>query len=73
MGELLKKYGKVYLKSSFWEIELNAPLKEKSGGTVHIQNKSTRMEMSQADFYKFVANLNLAKENLNHIKGMKDE
>lgn len=73
MGELLKKYGKIDLKGRLYDIELNAPIRPKIGGIIHIQSDDIRLEMTQADFYKFVTNVNLAKENLLRIKGVKDE
>ncbi len=73
MGELLKKYGQVRLKGRLYDIELNAPILPKIGGIVHIQSDDVRMEMTQADFYKLVANINMAKENLSRIKGVDDE
>lgn len=73
MGELLKKYGEINVKNRDFDIELNAPIDERHGGIVHIQSDDLRMEMSQIDFYRFAACVNLAKENLLHIKGAKDE
>ena len=73
MGELLKKYDTVSIKDRNFDIELNAPIDENVGGIVHIQSDDLRMEMSQLDFYRFATCVNLAKANLLHIKGAKDE
>ncbi len=69
MGELLKKYGTIKLGSKAFDIELNAPINDETGGIVHIQNEKVRLEMSQLDFYELVTSLNLAKMNLLKIKG----
>lgn len=69
MGELVKIYGQVKLKDREYDIELNDPIDKKTGGIVHIQNKAFRLELSQIDFYKLVAGMNLAKKQLEYIKG----
>lgn len=73
MGELIKTYGKVNINGKEYEVELNAPIEGDAGGIVHIQNKKSRIEMSQADFYQMVTLLNLAKKNLEIMKGDIDE
>lgn len=73
MGELIKTYGNVNIGGNNYDIELNAPIFEKTGGTVHIQNEKSRIEMSQYDFYQMICNMNLALENLKIIKGDLDE
>lgn len=73
MGELIKTYGEISINNQKFEIELNDPLSTETGGIVHIQNEKLRMEMSQLDFYRMVGCINLAKENLLRMKGMKKD
>jgi len=72
MGELLKKYGKIDINGMELDVELNGPSNEERGGIVHIQNSNMRMEMSQRDFYDLVGAINLAKDNLERMKGIRE-
>ena len=69
MGEIIKSYGDFKIKGMRFNVELNGPVSEVTGGIVHIQNDVVRYEMSQLDFYKMVTGLNLARENLIRLKG----
>ena len=73
MGELLKTYGHIDINGQRLAIELNEPINPQTGGIVHLQSDKFRLEMSQADFYRLVVTINLAKKNLCRIKGLNDE
>lgn len=71
MGEVIRKYGSIEVKGKIYYVELNGPINKESGGIVHIQSIDERMEMSQVEFYQMVGALNLAKVNLEKMKGLK--
>ncbi len=72
MGEIIQTYGNIKIKEKLYDIELNDPISKESGGIVHIQNSDIRMEMSQVEFYQIVGILNLAKTNLEKMKGLEE-
>ena len=64
MGVIVKRCGKIRIKDSEFNVELNEPIERPEGGKVHIQNDCIRIEMSQKEFYKMVIFFQYAKQKL---------
>ena len=64
MGEIIKKYGKLHLKNQEFDVELNGPVSDTSGGIIHIQNGDLRIEFTSGDFFSMVGAFALAKKEL---------
>lgn len=73
MGEIIKNYGKLHLKNQEFDVELNGPVSDDTGGIIHIQNDDLRVELSSGDFFSMVGAFALAKKELELSKGRKKE
>lgn len=69
MGEIIKNYGKLHLKNQEFDVELNGPVSDTSGGIIHIQNDALRIELTLGDFLSMVGSFALAKKELELSKG----
>lgn len=72
MGEKVRDVGVLRLRGNKLQVELNSPILDGFGGTVHIHGNTFRMEMSEKSFYEMGAAVLFARQQLllmKHLDG----
>lgn len=69
MGELLRKIGTLDINGVKMDVELNAPSAHGLERSVHLQNPSFRLEMSEGDFYQVAGAILESYRQFEWIKG----
>lgn len=69
MGELIKKVGKIHIRDTEFDVELNEAEYPGLDKVIHIQNEKFRLLFTQKEFIQFSTVVLEAKDNFDYYKG----
>lgn len=73
MGERIRDCGTLRFRNHELIVEMNAPIDEYTGATIHLQGDDLRIELPQTEFFRLAGACNLARRQLRIMKGQTHE